>query len=67
MPSWIHFMFSTASLVSLLVIRLRPAQREILRNIEPFTSRVGASGKGPASSSQSRAVVRNSKDRAGRV
>jgi hypothetical protein len=68
MAGWIHFMFQTASLVSLLVIRLRREQREALRDFAVSASGPGASGHGPASSSESREPeTRNSTTRAGHV
>ncbi len=56
MTGWIHFVFLTASLLSLKVIRLRSSQREALYGREALVCGRGASSSGPADSSRSSGV-----------
>lgn len=50
MVRWIHFTFQIASLIPLVVIRLRRTQRDALRNLAAIASGPEASVQGKASS-----------------
>ena len=54
MASWIHLLFQAASLISLVIIRLRRTQREALRDLAVFAFNQDASGHDLAGSSASR-------------
>jgi len=61
MRSWIHFILPAISLVSLVAIRLRPAQRQLLRDLKAGVFGSGMGSGGAVSLSENSAI--ESRDR----
>ncbi len=63
MMRWIQFVFLTASLVSLFIVRPPRAQRKAIRALDEFASGASGRGYGRADSSTSKEAIGNLQER----